>query len=79
MIHAHTCYRWRRGVRLLVLVPAVAMAWILPASPARASCVPSPNATGIANSNGVAMIAAPDACPPAYGRPAGGGTGRKVG
>jgi hypothetical protein len=77
MIHAHTCYRWRRGVRLLVLVPAVALAWILPAPPARASC--DPNAIGIAHSNGVALIAAPDACPPAYGQPAGSGTGRKVG
>ena len=77
MFHARLCYRWSRGVRLLVLVPAVAMAWILPAPPARASC--TPNAIGIANSNGVAMIAAPDACAPAYGQPAGGGTGRKVG
>ena len=79
MVHAHICYRWRRGVRLLVLVLvlAAAMAGILPAPSARASCYP--DAVGIANSNGVAMIATPDACPPAYGRPAGGGTGRKVG
>ena len=78
MFHAHTyrC-RLRRSWRASVLVPAVAMALMLPATPAHASC--DPNANGIANSNGTAAVAAPPACPPANGRPAGDGTGRKSG
>jgi len=74
MFHAHTyrC-RWLRTWRASVLVPAVGMALMLPATPAHASCIP--NANGIANSNGTAAVAAP----PANGRPAGDAKGRKSG
>ena len=58
-------------------MPAVAMALMLPAAPAQASCVP--NAIGIAHSDGAAAVAATNACPPAYGQPAAADTGRKVG
>ncbi len=77
MFHAHLDRRIRRPLKVGLLVSAVATALMLPAPPAQASC--TPNATGIAQSNGTAGIAATQACPPAYGQPAGGGTGRKVG
>ena len=77
MVHAHICYRWRRGVRLLVLVPAVAMAWILPA----------PSCSGVVLSqcdwNCELKWCRDDRhtgrLPARVRAPAGGGTGRKVG
>jgi hypothetical protein len=71
--HSHS----HRRLRALLAIPVVAIALIAPAKPAHASCIA--NAPGIANSGGVAAIASTDACPPAYGQPAGTGVGRKVG
>jgi hypothetical protein len=77
MFSAHTYHCRRRSLRASVLLPTVAMAMMLSGTPAHASCVA--NATGIANSGGTAAVAATVACPPAYGQPAGDGTGRKSG
>jgi hypothetical protein len=77
MFHAGTYCRLRRRFRASMLVSSVAMAFMLPAAPAHASC--TADAHGIANSGGTAGLAAPAACPPAYGQPAGDGTGRKSG
>jgi hypothetical protein len=77
MSHAHIDHHQHRGLSAIVLVPAVAIALMLPAAPAQASCVP--NAIGIAHSAGTALVAATDACPPANGEPAFAGAGRKVG
>jgi hypothetical protein len=77
MFHADTHCRLRRRLRASLLVPSIAMAFVLPAAPAHASC--TADAHGIANSGGTAGLAATAACPPAYGQPAGDGTGRKSG
>jgi hypothetical protein len=77
MFHANTYHSLRRHFRTSVLLSSVGMALMLPATPAHASCVPT--ASGIANSDGTAAIAPTAACPPAYGQPAGDGTGRKSG
>jgi hypothetical protein len=69
--HSHS----HRRLRALLAIPVVAIALIVPAKPALASC--PANANGIAHSDGRAP--ANDACPPAYGQAAGSGVGRKVG
>jgi hypothetical protein len=63
-------------VRWLALVCASTPAFAASAGPAGASC--DANATGTANSEGVAASAATQACPPAYGEPTSHDTGRKV-
>jgi hypothetical protein len=66
-----------RSARRLVLAGGAVVALLVPAAPASASC--SPDAIGVAHSDQTATVATPPACPPAYGEPAGAGTGRKVG
>jgi hypothetical protein len=77
MSQSISLFRSHRRLRAIAVIPAVAIALIVPAKPAHASCVA--NATGTANSDNVAAVASPDACPAAYGKPAGSGVGRKVG
>jgi hypothetical protein len=65
------------SLRTCVLVPVLAFAALAPTgAPAQASC--TPNTVGVASSTDTAP-AATDVCAPAWGRPAGAGTGRKVG
>jgi hypothetical protein len=77
MIHEHTDRRSRRAVRAIVLVPAVAVALVLPAGPAHASRVT--NASLVAKSQGRAVIAAPHAPAHSSGQRHGMTWGRKVG
>jgi len=65
------------ALRSLLIAGVLALAALLPASPAQAeSC--TTNLQGIVASHG-ATVGKPDACAPEVGRPAGTGTGRKVG
>ena len=66
-----------RCKKLLVL-SALAVGLAVPATPAQATTCTT-NSGGIAQSGGTAAVAQTAACVPAIGRPAAGGTGRKVG
>lgn len=66
----------RRLVCACCVTPVLALAALAPSAQAEGSC--TPNSQGLAASGG----AAPSdvvVCAPAWGRPAGTGTGRKVG
>lgn len=63
--------------RLGFVAPVLAFAALSPAAaPAQASC--SPSVVGVASSGGTATTTL-DVCAPAWGRPSGTDTGRKVG
>jgi hypothetical protein len=65
------------ALRSLLIAGALSLAALLPATPAQAeSC--TTNLQGIVASGG-ATAGKPDVCAPQVGRPAGTGTGRKVG
>jgi hypothetical protein len=68
----------RRTARRLVPLVVAAGLTAVPAGTAQANC--ETNAIGVANSSGgTAAVAATQACAPAWGEPAGGDTGRRVG
>jgi hypothetical protein len=79
-MHTHGVATIRqKGGRLLVLAAMMgsfAAAGVPAAAPAE---VCTPNANGVANSQGNADRASNDNCAPAWGRKAGDHTGRKVG
>ncbi|MFL5831759.1 MAG: hypothetical protein ACJ76X_17720 [Solirubrobacteraceae bacterium] len=67
-----------RRTRMLLVAGATAASFALSAGTAAAeNC--TTNANGLAHSGGQASVARSTACAPAYGQPAGSGTGRKVG
>jgi hypothetical protein len=67
-----------RRTRKLLVVGAAAASFALSAGSAAAvNC--TTNLKGLGSSGGKAGVAQTTACAPAYGQPAGGGVGRKVG
>ena len=67
-----------RRTRMLLVAGAAAASFALSAGTAAAEDCTT-NANGVAHSGGPGGVAQTTACAPAYGQPAGGGTGRKVG
>lgn len=64
------------SIRARLIVPLLALAALSPTATAHASC--SPNIVGVAASDGAATTELA-VCAPAWGRPSGTDTGRKVG
>jgi hypothetical protein len=78
MSHVGTQSRSKRRLKMIAVVPAVAMALILPVKPAHAADCITVSATGVVQSNGAASAAnAP--CVGDYGQSGGSAVGRKIG